>query len=278
MELYDIIDILKWAIPTLIALVSLIYAIKQRNIVKKEISRKRYLESALSNLNEVIEPLKDMKVSPLSDIDSLAEELEDTYFDAEVIASEIIKASFETKKKKVNLAVSYRLRLWERDKKSSEKTSRVIEKFDEMSPEWLFNLFHSDKPSFFVESRTTIQGYKKRVDNELDFSDFYSLICWLIEAKKKLSKYEEVYESISPNCLKNLNQLIKEGIEEIFKTISKPKTIQIDVDKFSTIDEIIEFLIEEVLNYSTLARKLSRISEIISELTEVRKELFLKIA
>lgn len=278
MELYDIIDILKWAIPTLIALVSLIYAIKQRNIVKREISRKRYLESALSNLNEVIEPLKDMKISPLSDIDSLAEELEDTYINAQTVTSEIIMASFETKKRKVNLAVSYRLRLWERDKKPSEKTSRVIEKFDEMSHEWLFDLFHSDKTGFFVESRTTIQGYKKRVDNELDFSDFDFLIRWLIEAKKKLSKYEEVYESISPNCLKNLNQLIKEGIEEIFKTISKPKTIQIDLDKFSTIDEIIEFLIEEVLNYSTLARKLSRISEIISELTEVRKELFLKIA
>jgi len=278
MELRDIIDIIKWAIPTFIALVSLIYAIKQRNILKREISRKRYLESALSNLNKVIESLKDIKIPPLSNIDSLAEELVDSYFAAETITSEVIMASFETKKKKVNLAASYRLILWERDKKSSEKTSRVIEKFDEMSPEWLFNLFHSDKTSFFVESCTTIQGYEKRAVNELDFSYFIFSIIRLIEAKKNLSKYEEVYESICPNCLKNLNQLIKEVIEEFFKTISKPKTIQIDLDKFSTIHEIIEFLIEEVLNYSTLTQKLSRIPEIISELTEVRKELFLKIA
>jgi len=278
MGLGEIFEIIKWIIPNLVALVSLIYAIKQRNIVKREISRKRYLESALSNLNEVIQSLKLIKIPCLSDLDGLRGEFEDTLFDAEVIVSEILRASFETKKKKINLDISYRLfDLGERSKKSSEIAPRVIENFDELEPKWFFDLLHSDK-AFILESNTKIQGYERKICNELSFTEFKFFIYKLIRAKQKLSKYEEVYESISPNCLNNLNRLIKEVTEEIFKTISKPKTVQIDLDKFSTTDEIMKFLIEEVLNYSTLTQKLSRISEIISELTEARKELFLKVA
>lgn len=276
---------MEWVITivsVIIALASLIYTIiynrKQRMIVEREISKKRYLESALSNLNGVIQSLKLIKIPCLCDLDSLLDSsFEDTYLDADTIVSEILKAGLETKKKKINLDVSYRLReLGKRGEENSKTTPRIIEKFNKLDLEWFFNLLHSDKV-FLLESNIKIQDYERRISNELSFDGFIFIIYELIQAKEKLFKYEDVYESISSDCLDNLNQLIKEVAEEIFKTISKPKTIQIDLNEFSIIDELMRFLIEKILNYSVLAQKLSKISDILSELTKVRKELFLKI-
>ena len=57
-----------------------------------------------------------------------------------------------------------------------------------------------------------------------------------------------------------------------------PKSIEIDLDDFTETNETIRYLVEKILNYSRIADEFSKVSELISELTRARKELFLKIS
>ena len=280
MESSEIIDALKWVVPTLIALGSLIYAIKQRNIVKKEISKKRYLENALSNLKEAIGYLEWIKMPNLSTDSDLKEEVgEDNSNNLNVLISEILKASFELKKTKFKLTVSYELTNFGKNGKFySEKDVRKIRDFSELSHEYLIDLIKSGG-MFRIETDTDIPDYQREIVNEIEFNDFTYTLEFIRRAINKLSKYEEVYDSISPDSVKKAERLVEEISSEILQVISTPKEISVDLSKFSKTNEIARYLFENSLNYSPIAHKISEgVSSLVSNLTEVRRELFLKIS
>ena len=274
------LEALKLAIPTIIAVVSLFYAIKQRNLVKKEIARKSYLESAQTNLNEAIQHLRNVRLPNLSDLNcDLEKDLEDIYFDASTIVEDFLRAYFESKRTQFTLRVSYKLNdLGASGKPYSEKETRRISDFSQSSPKLLVDLLRSDR-SFYINSETDILDVQRRVGNSPGFDPLVWGLHGLWFALSKLSAYEEVYDTVCPNVVKQANQLLEETAEQVFKAISVPRTVEIDLKEFSKTDDITKHLIDTLLNYTHISEKLSQgISELDSKLTEARKELFLKIS
>ncbi len=274
------LEALKLAIPTIIAVVSLFYAIKQRNLVKKEITKKKYLESAQTNLSEAIQHLRNVRLPNLSDLNyDLQENLEDIYIDASIIVEDFLRAYFESKKTHFTLRVSYELNdLGASGKPYSENETRRISDFSQSSPKLLVDLLRSDR-SFCINSETDILDVQRRVGNSPGFDPLEWGLRGLWFALSKLSAYEEVYDTVCPNVVKQANQLLEETAEQVFKAISVPRTVEIDLKEFSKTDDIIKRLIDTLLNYTHISEKLSQgISELDSKLTEARKELFLKIS
>jgi len=274
MELNLVIDILKLVVPTVMALVSLAYAMKQRNVIKTEISKKRYLESALFHLNGAIASLKRAQGVTFDEEDS------DDFLQAKMLIWNILEASFDLRKRKLSLDVSYRiLDLGETNKPYGERDTSVIRNLDEHDSSWFVNLWIKSlgKRTLVLESDTRIVGYERASTYECWFGEFGVFVGNLTDAKRSLSRFEEVYESFAPNSIKEITKLLKEVLERIFEVSFKPKRIEIDLDKFSTTDEVLNYFFEEITNYSSIVGKAPKISEIVSELEKARKELFLKI-
>lgn len=279
MELDLIIDILKLVVPTVIAVVSLVYAMKQRNIVKREISKKRYLENAQTNLSEAVNHLKNIDIPDLlalwKDVRahySKYGEWENACFGTYLLTVDILRASFKLKANKIGMEVEYHVH----DRERSEGES-PIRSLDEFEPQWLVDFFRSNK-RFSIECETRINDYERDTNGEPDFSVFEHAIRLLNKSVETLSSYEEVYETISPDSVKKVNRFFEDMAKEIFKVICKPRRIEIDLKKFAEADEITRYIFEEILDYSRIASKFSKVSEVISELAKVRKELFLKIS
>ena len=93
-------------IAAIIAVLTFVYSRKKWKVLKEQVMRKRYLEDALSNLKTVINSLSSIRLPKLEDT-HLPDELVDTYTDAYVLASNIVIAGYELKKKKFVLNVSY---------------------------------------------------------------------------------------------------------------------------------------------------------------------------
>jgi len=271
MELDLIIDILKLVVPTVIALVSLAYAIKQRSLVKREISKKGYLESALSNLNEAIEFLR---IIP----NLFSTKSEDEWSEIEMIVWDILKGSFNLKKRKFALEVSYCIVDFMEKSDSPSEKYKYIRSFNGIEPRWLFDLLMKKDGLVFITAEPHIVGLSQSHISSVVFSMFEHAVHNLVKASKILSSHEEVYETVAPDSVKKVNHLIEEAAGEVFETIRKPIRLEIDLDKFSKSDDIVIYLFEKVLNCSHIADKFSKVSELISELTEARKELFLKIS
>jgi len=274
------LEALKLAIPTTIALISLIYAMKQRNIVKKEIAKKRYLENAQVNLNEAIQHLRNINLPRLSDPNcNITENFEDEYNDASLIVNELLQANFESKRRRFTLKVSYELfDLGQSDKEYSERETKRISDFSKSNPELLIDLLKSNR-TFYINSETDILDFQRKSGNSIGFGLIVLSIEALWFAIEKLSAYEEVYDTVCPSIVKKANHLLEETTEEVFNVISKSKTIEIDLKEFSRTEDILEHLIDRYLNYNVISEKLSQgISELDSKLTEARKELFLRIS
>lgn len=273
MDLNLLVEVLKLIVPSSIALISLIYAIKQRNLVKEGISKKRYLESALSNLNEATKCLEEIPTNftLTEDSDELAE--------ATFLAFEILTASFELKRKSISLEVSYYLEdLGERNKPYDKREKREIHDFENYSPQLLIDFIGKGKNrTLLLESDARIVGFNRIYSNNVEIKPLLWSIEWLLKAKDTLSSYQVVYENFSPNSIKKLNLLIEEIAEEVLETIRKPKHIEVDLNKLTHMNEIIKYLVDKIGNYSNVAMKISKVSEVISELTEIRKELYSKI-
>jgi hypothetical protein len=274
-----IIDILKWLIPTIIAVASLYYAIRQRSVVKREISKKRYLESAQTNLNEAINHLRNIDIPDLLMLwkDAKAgypkyDEWEDACFGTYLLTDDILRASFKLKTNKIGMDVEYYIHY--RERSEGEKTIRNL---DEFEPQWLVDFFRSNR-YFSIECETRINDYERDSNGEPDFSAFEHAIKLLNKSVETLSSFEEVYDSISPDSVKKVNRFFEDIVKEIFKVICKSRRIEIDLKKFAEAEEITRYIFEEILNYSHIASKFSKVSEAISELTKARKELFLKIS
>lgn len=279
MELNLLLDILKIGVPTVIALASLIYVIKQRNVVKSALSKKRYLESALSNLNGAIESLRNINITHnLNSIESY-EVWGDTTNDVVSLVADILRASFNLKTKNIVLDVSYYA---EGQRKEQTGFTSTFKGGGE-------GFFGVEEAQTFVD---TLRTYSVRIDsktsianferfwrgNDLSFSILMSGFEELKEAKEKLLAYEEVYESLCPHVIRKLNQIIDNIAEGILEAIRKSKHIELDLQEFSEVRGIMIYLLEEILQYSKIAKEFSEVSELISELTEARKELFLKIS
>lgn len=266
MELDQIVAILGLAVTTIITLVSLAYAIKQRNVVKREISKKRYLEDAQKNLNEAITLLRDINIPNIRSSHLSYEEMQDTFHDAFTMTNEILRASFDLKSKNIVLDVSYFI-------KSTGEQERSPEQFDLRS---FIALLRTN--GVRIDSESNISNFQRFLLNDLNFG----IVVWslgdLNKATERLLRYEEVYESISPDSIAELNALYEKVAEEILMTIHKPKHLEIKLDSFSTTEEIMIYLFEEILNYSHIAQMFSKVADVISDLTQARKELFLKIS
>ena len=275
-----VLEILKLIIPTAIALASLVYAAKQRNMVKNEISKKRYLESAQSNLNEAISDLKSIAADSMSDLNCDLDEAlgPDNRVNVDAIVNDVLKASFETTKKRMTLSVSYELTdCGARTKPYSEKEPEKITDFSNLSSKLLIDLIKSDR-TFWIQSTTVIPHFERRLANEIEFdvSSWGLVNLWRVICR--LSKFEEVYDTVCPNIVKRANQLLEITAEEIFKVISESKKVEVDLEKFSKTDDLAKYLVETFLNYSHIYGNFSKgISDLIHSLTEARKELFLRL-
>ena len=274
MELGPLLEALKWVVPTLIAVISLVYVIKQRNVVKKEISRKRYLENALSNLNAVIESLRSIRILDVKKSNDY-EEWEDTATDIYALTSELLIASFDLKTKKILMNISYTAEAWEKSLKKSKVGEIKTTPLGLNNLESFLNVLRS---SFVViETEVNIGNAERRSTNSPDFNHVNCDAKILADALEALNRFEEVYESLSPYCVNNVKQVFEQVATEIFLTVNQPKTIELELTKFQSSDEISEHLCKEILNYPRIADKLSKVSELISDLIEARTELFKKV-
>lgn len=267
MELSLILEALKWVVPILIALISLVYAIKQRNVVKKEISKKRYLEDALSNLNAAMETLRTIRILDIKKSNDY-EEWGDTATEFRMLTYEILRASFDLKMRKFVMNISYTANSYDKQTKESKVDLNDLESF--------LNALRSNR--VWIYSHANIANVEMEFMNSPDFHHVTWDVESLVDALEALLKFEEAYESLRPDCVKNVKQAFEDVAKEIFVTVSQPKTIELVLAKFNTTDEISEHLCKEILNYPSLADKLSKVSELLSELSEARKELFMKVA
>ncbi len=279
----DIVTILIALSSAIIALVSLVYAIKQRQVVKSEIEKKRYLENAQTNLTDAINHLRSIMFPDLTDPSrALEESLEDDYDDVNDITEQIVYAGFDSKRTKFTLEVSYELTDYgEISKPSSEREKKRINDFSQLNPKllahMLTNLFK--KNIFEIYSETVIPDYQRRVVNEISFDLILANLHKLNLAIDKLTNFEEVYETVCPNIIKTATQLFEDISEEIFNVISEPKKVEVDLTRFSKVNDIARYLFETYLNYNHISEKFSKgIFELDSKLTEARKQLFLRIS
>lgn len=276
MELDLIIDILMLVVPTIIALISLAYVMKQRSVVKEELSKKRYLENAQSNLNEAIKSLRQVGMPNIRDIHEGYETFGDVYNDFMMVLGEILRANFNLKRKEIHLEVSYELRdLGERSKLSSGSETKEITNFENLDPQWFINF--SRTHTFYVNCYPRIRDFEQ-VWNVMLSSHADWNLGLLAEAMDTLLNYEEVYETVSPDSVKKVKRVFEEISTDMFNVFRKPKSIDVDLSRFSETDEILICLFEQILNYSHIAEKFSQVTDLIDELVEIRKELFLKIS
>jgi hypothetical protein len=129
-----------------------------------------------------------------------------------------------------------------------------------------------------LHSDIKIQNFERQLSNDIGLNRWIGLLSNLRNARRKLAEFEDVYNSISPDCVKKLDKLIKEIGEAVFATFSTPKRLEIDLDEITGTDELERLLIEKTMNYSEINKKFLGVSEIVSNLTETRKQLFLKIS
>ena len=276
----DVVAILIASSSAIIALLSLIYAIKQRQVIKKEIEKKRYLENAQTNLTEIINDLRSRKLPDLTDAScDLHESLEDEYNDVSTIAEQILRASFESKRTKFTLEVGYGLTdFGEMKKHASEKEWKIYDDFSQSSPNLLLDLLRTNR-SFLLSSKTVIPDYQRRIGNEISFHIFMWELRSLKSAVDKLANYEEVYETVCPNITETASRLLEQVCEEIFSVISESKKVEVDLTKFLKVDDIARYLFETYLNYNHISEKFSKgNSELDSKLSEARKQLFLRMS
>lgn len=276
----DVVAILIASSSAIITLLSLIYAIKQRQVIKKEIEKKRYLENAQTNLTEIINHLRSIELPDLTDAScDLQESLGDEYNDASTITEQILGASFESKRTKFTLEVGYELiDFGERHKDTQAKDWKRYDDFSQLSPKLLMDLLRTNR-TFMIESKTVIPDYQRRVVNEISFHTFEWGLTALKSAMDKLAKYEEVYETVCPNITETASRLLEQVCEEIFNVISESKKVEIDLTKFLKVDDIARYLYETYLNYNHISKKFSKgNSELDSKLAEARKQLFLRIS
>ena len=219
----------------------------------------------VSSLNEKFESWSDLYHESCENVPS-------------VNALELLKASFELRTKKITLNVTYVIHYHsEVDRADKEKhVTKEISDFSSFSVDWFIKFFHTHHPPIY--SKVEIHNYEQKWWNDFDFYFLTMGLRDLDDAKRKLLVYEEVYENFSPDSISNINDVFEEIAKEIFMFIRTSKKIEINLDDFSTVDEIMEYLFEKLVNYSCIQRKFSKIGEIISELTKARKELFLKIS
>ena len=268
--------ILQVVIPLIPALITILALIYDRRKWKEEATRKRYLENALSNLKTVINSLSSIRLPKLEDI-HLPNELIDTYADAYLLASNIVIAGYELKKKNIILNVSYTASL-EQSSENSKYRIRRIKNIGEYDIDQFIYLIKSAN-FITIYSETEIEGYEPIFSNviyEISFIDITSRFRRLIRAKNDLATYAEIYETLSPNLMNKIDQLIKEIAKEILKAC-KAKKIEINLEEFSSTHDIARYLLNEYLNYNSLERSFSKIFGIISELSNVSKQLFLKL-
>lgn len=275
-----LIDLVKWLIPTIIAIIGVAFGILQRKIAKEEISKKRHLESALTNLNNVIEIIEGLPARIEFHEES------NVFMDTEVVIDDILRASLTAKKKVVSLEVSYFVEDHGDpnipiDKRYPYKKISLPKEYD---PDWLLNVL-IEKGWWLrggrikISTRTEIKGYTRKVINSPDPDDFLRVLHHLLEAENKLLMYEEVYETLAYHSLNEIKQVYKEIGRTLFELIRKEKRrIKVDLDKLNNIEEMREFLWEQILNYSGLRSHVLKTSKVISSLKKARKELFLKLA
>ena len=101
------LDLLLKVVPIIVAFVALIYAVLQRGVVKREISKKKYLELSLTNLNEQIATLQRIKPHELA-VNNPS--LGDFIYDAKTVVFGLLALSFDLKKRRLILDVSYNVR------------------------------------------------------------------------------------------------------------------------------------------------------------------------
>lgn len=134
-----------------------------------------------------------------------------------------------------------------------------------------------DNKRHFPSCETQIVGHERESNGEPDFGVILDGFELVKKAKEKLLTYEVVYESVSPYTLSKMNLFYERIGKAIFETYGKPKSMEINLDSFSTFDDVHHFVFETILDYTRIANEFSKVGELISDLVNIRKELFLKV-
>jgi len=153
---------------------------------------------------------------------------------------------------------------------------KEIADFGNFDPQWFINF--SRTHTFNVTCSPRIRDFEQVWDVTLFFSHANWNLLLLAKAIDTLLDYEEVYETVSPDSVKKVKRLFEEISTDVFNIIRKPKRIDVDLSEFSETDEILKYLCEQILDYSHIAEKFSQVTDLIEELVEARRELFLKIS
>lgn len=271
-----LIDLLKWLVPTIVAIIGVVFGIMQRKTAKEELSKKRRLENALTNLNDIIKVIEELPSIIEFDRES------DVISDLENVVVEILTASLNTKKKIINLKISYDVEDFGDpkipfDKRYPFKKISVPKEYD---PNWLLDVL-KDKgiARIHLRTQTKIKGYTRLWANSPDPNDFLWVLHHLLESMNKLSLYEEVYETLADRSLDEVEQISEQIGKTLFELIYQGKKyVKIDLNKLDHSEKIEEYLMEQILNYSELKKQVLKASMIASSLKKARKELFLRLA
>ncbi len=266
-----LIELLKWLIPTIIAVIGIVFGIMQRKIAKKEISKKRHLQKALSNLSDVIEIAESLPTWIEFDRTS------DIVNDTDTLINDILRASFATKKKRLNLEISYFVIDYGDTNTPFDKryTSKEFSLQKKHNQDWLSNILTKEGRRIRIYTETEIKDYSRYWGNSPDFNAFVWAFRRLLEITNKLSAYEEVYETLACNSLNEF----RDTSTELGKALSglmqqEKRLIEINLDALEDFEMMRDYLWDQIFDYSNLKKIVVKTSGMVPALKKARKELF----
>lgn len=265
------LDLLFRIVPIIVAVVALVYVIKQRGVVKKELLRKKYLENALTNLKESIKILKKAKI--IGESENNVET--DSWEDEEMSDAALTLRDFAKGTKKTTLFISYRFGIIS-EKDNIFKVKAIRDLNADGKNQLVYTLHDTSEKGFLISAEIGLEKYEELIAS-IPLYCFEKFLNRITKVMEKLLLYEEIYESINPNSIDNLRQFLDETACLILKVLRNKKTVEVDSEKLSTTKEVIQFLNKNLVNYSKFAIRLTKLSEILADLEDMCKQLFLKI-
>ncbi len=274
----DVLDLAFKTIPIAVTVIALTYTITQRRNSKKQmaqkLTQKKYLEDALTTLNKQIEILNNWgEPTQLNMVNPL---IDDFTYDASTIAWGLLRAAFDTEKRKMRLKVIYHVRYSEKSDNEKTMNCQEITDFTNLDSKWLLSMLHSKKfDSIYADSEVIIEENPQNLMNNLQLPTV-QMLYWLNMVRRELSKFEEVYENISPNSIRDFDKFFEELTEDAFSILSSNRKLEIDLDNFETTNILTLYLAEAITDFSKHEQKVPKLKPIINQLNEARKQLFSK--
>lgn len=253
-------ELLSW-VPLLVFVATSIGLYLKYREEKQARKKSRYVDDALSNLDEVTQGIKN--------ICDMEDPERDFFFDCETIADDLLRAAFDLRTHKLTLRFNTERASF---RTIGKERAREDEKLDAVR---LKTLLEESETLFYVETNCTIDGWERTVGNSPTFADAFWIKDDLRKIHDKLSLFKNLYESFEPKLFECVEKE-REAIDRLLaKYIAFDRVLSLDLMSFAKSTDIEEYLANELAGDAELRSIAQRIkSQLPAYINNVRKELF----